>query len=230
MTRIALYTLTAILILAAGAGGALAYRTAQKPDPSAVLALTDAYATYTQHEQQRFAAALAPGRGENTLRQQLNTTLAKTLTGNIATSTRHQLSERGLEQVATMRKRVKAMEARRVAIDEAITEVERTAESLNDPDAVRLAKQMRERFRVVDRIKTLSSEITGQIAGVFTRIDENNGKLTPEHVSELNASIPKAERRFDERVRLYEELKELDADITDAYDRFTADMSTTTSR
>jgi hypothetical protein len=230
MSRFIFATVLIALVVAVGAGGALAYRAHYGPDPAAVLALTDAYATYKQYEQQRFAAALAPGRGENTLRQQLNTTLAKTLTGKIGTSTRHTLSERGLEQVAAMRERVSNMEAHRLAVDDAIAGVERSAGALQDPDATQLADQMRERFKTIDRIKTLSKEITRQIESVFQRIDESGGRLTSEHVSELNASIPKAERRFDERVRLYDDLQELDADIERTYDRLTADLSTTTRR
>lgn len=204
------------VVLIALTGGAIIYFSRK-----ANTDFTQSYTAYAEHAARAENAALVPGVPNNPIRQQLNQTLSQVLASNISAASRLTLSQGGEQLLETSGKQIDNIGTLGQEMNVDIEKMDLVANSATDFSAktemrsiVALAQHKAE---IIEDIRGLSYRANFETKQIFDRIIQEDGKLTNEHVSELNNELPDLEDQFNKRQNLYNELQAVDQQISDTY-------------
>ncbi len=179
---------------------------------------TRSYDIFATLSEAHVLAAFLPATNENLLRQELNRMLSDVLAAELSDSERTLRAERGLVLLGELEKQIDAIGERGEAVSRELETLEARASGGERQEIVRLAL---ERMRIIGDIRGLSYRANYHTADIFNRVLGDGGRLTPEHVKDLNTQIPVVEEQFDRRAGLYSELESVNKSI----DRVINDLS-----
>lgn len=155
--------------------------------------------------------AYTPGAATNPLRQTLNHILGEVLTKETSPSVRLQDAEQGLDLIAQMNLQVDAIGSSAPPVSTTIQALEAAQ---NDPGnvlrrglIVSLVTAARAQMATIEDIRGLSYRADFQTKQIFQRIVSDNGALSDQYVTQLNAELPDIEKQFEARENLYVQLQ-----------------------
>lgn len=185
------------------------------------IAFIDAYGAYAEVADRVDQLVHLPGTEGNTDRAELLTLLNSILTDSIDAGHREELARLAFNNLITLKKEIDEAHSAQARVYEELQNVERAskvfASMARRQSAGAVVMRARERAELTARITSVLSEGNDQTYAILSRILEEKGELSQEHIAVINGSTTVAQNRFDTLSALYADLvekkKALDADF-----------------
>jgi len=180
-----------------------------------------AYKAYAELSLEEENIIYVPAQPDNPTRQEMNLTLAQILGQKMTPIERLQKARRGEELAREYGHELDGIQDRGGSIDTSINAMEHTIDVATDLSSNGKEKEIvqlaRKRADLVSDIRALTARANFEITDIFRRIQSEKGVLSDKYVTELNAEVPDAEKRFDMRTNDYKELQDLSDQIVKDY-------------
>ena len=170
------------------------------------------YQAYSAAETEYETAAYKPAVGSNPIRQEVSYILVQVLQVPMSDATRLGFAKQGIAHLNDMEGEIDAIKVESDNVGPLIDTLEITAGNIGN---IRNRAKMRELVALARKNVSTISDIRGlsyrtdfYTDEVFERIIDDQGKMTPEHVTYLNDLIPQLEAQFNQRTNLYTRLGE----------------------
>ena len=182
---------------------------------------TRQYSAYSEAALAHETAALVPALEANPLRQDLNQALSNALADGAAEAERRAAAEEGLTLLVLAEGGLDAVGELGKEVEKALYDMEQLSGELilfsARGEMQETVARARARFEIVADIRGLSYRANHHTQEIFDRLIADQGKLTAEHVQELNHLIPQVEEQFDARSNLYADLEEAKIGVEEAF-------------
>lgn len=184
--------------------------------------LADEYAQLESLIDAQETRAYVPSAENNPVRQRVNRLLGEVLATGFTQGQRRERAEEGLRLLELMELQIDGIGEATQELDAAIVDIQKkspfTDEYLRSGGS-ELIRSLERRSEIIADIRGLSYRANFHTAEIFSKILQDNGELTSEHVLALNDQIPQVEEQFYRRSNLYNELEDLDITIGQTLDR-----------
>lgn len=217
---------TIVIAVIIGGGGVYAWRyfggfVGEQPH---IIAFVDAYGAYADVAEQVELLVHTPGTEGNQDRAELLALLNSLLTEPMDEPHREELARLAFTNLTALKKEIDAAQAAQAQLYEALQSMDVTSRSFvgigHRRDAGNVVALARKRAELSARITSILSETNDHTYAIITRILEDGGALTTEHIQDINAAIDTAEQRFDTLSGLYTELIEKRTELEQAIASF----------
>lgn len=210
--------LIAALLLAIG-GGIFFFGGSGRHDDFA-----QAYRAYSSASEAHVFTASVPSREDNPIRARLLKLLSFVLSDSgLTDEDRLEYAREGITLIDEAEHQIDQIGTYALPLGDALRTLEGAADRVwgtGREEAQQIAALAATRAEDVSDIRGLSYSANAHIETIFRRILKDNGALTAEHVIDLNNQLPAAEKAFDDRSNLYEEILGIQDEMDDLYASF----------
>lgn len=218
--------IVALLVLMGGGAYAWYYFGGFDGDDAGAIAFIDAYGAYSEAALKVDALTHAPTVEQNEGRVDLLERLTSILTGTLTAAERESQARAAFGDLDALKREIDAAQAAHGDLYKTQRDLEAAGVRLANARSEAVAKEIlalaRSRTELAISITSLVSENHDHMYAILTRILDERGELSQEHVIQINASTDGAEARRDELERSYEELVRIEAETRATFARFVA--------
>jgi hypothetical protein len=206
--------ITILLSILIGAGGVYVwtYYGGFVPEKGQAIAFINRYGDYEEVAEQVEALVHLPGTAQNSDRTQLYALLTSLLTDAISNERREELARVAFNNLTALKREVDAAQTAQASLYVELEELGQAGSAFASVALERQASALvdgaRKRAELSARITSILSEMNEQTYAIITRILADRGKLTSEHIRNINEATDGAEKRFETLKQLYEELED----------------------
>jgi hypothetical protein len=165
-----------------------------------------------------------PGTENNSDRSELLRLLNSILTEKLEPKRREELARIAFTNLDVLKKEVDSAQIYQANLYKVIQEMGNVSVKFSAVDLRNKAESIvmlaRERAELSSRITSVLSEMNEQTYAIITRILEEKGKLTDEHIIAINNATDMAEERFHSLEVLYEKLLDKKNEMDKSFDEF----------
>jgi hypothetical protein len=165
-----------------------------------------------------------PGTENNSDRSELLRLLNSILTEKLEPKRREELARIAFTNLDVLKKEVDSAQIYQANLYKVIQEMGNVSVKFSAVDLRNKAENIvmlaRERAELSSRITSVLSETNEQTYAIITRILEEKGKLTDEHIIAINNATDMAEERFHSLEVLYEKLLDKKNEMDKSFDEF----------
>lgn len=213
---------TIIVAIVIGGGGVYAWRYfgGFAGEQSQIVAFIDAYGAYADVAEQVELLVHIPGTEGNQDRAELLGLLNSILTESMDDSRREELARLAFTNLTALKKEIDAAQAAQAQLYETLHDMDTASRAFVGigyrHDSGEVVSLARKRAELSARITSILSETNDHTYAIITRILEDAGVLTTEHIQDINVATDAAEQRFDTLSELYAELMERRTELEQA--------------
>lgn len=218
--------ITIVVALILGGGGTFAwmYYGGFESESSEAIAFIDTYGDYTEVADRVELLVNMPGTESNSARKELLTLLESILTKKMSPEKRDSLSRLAYSNLTTLEKEVDAAQSAQAQLYEELQKLDTAAKQFDAIDLQKRATEIvviaRKRAEISARITSILSETNDQTHAIVTRILAEKGKLSQDHIIEINETTQEATARFETLEGLYNTLLEKKDEMDKAFSEF----------
>ena len=209
-----------IIVLGSIAGGIWYFFSMSQPlETRERGALTQTHSVYERESIRQTEILAKPGSGSNINRANLHMLLSQMLTADLTDDERKTLAEQARGQAEKLRTdidRTKGVHTSVVRAIESIQDVSIASRAYSKKQESLISLMMQKQV-TAESITTTLYAINDQTEGIITRILDEEGALTPEHIQYINEETSDAETRHDQLTQLYHEYESLGDEVESMY-------------
>ncbi len=165
-----------------------------------------------------------PGTENNSDRRELLTLLNSILTDNIEPERREELARLAFTNLDVLKKEVDSAQIYQARLYKVLQKLDEASRKFSSVDlrnrAMNIVALARKRAEISSRITSVLSETNEQTYAIITRILEEKGKLTNEHIIQINETTDVAEERFASLELLYAEIMKKKEEMNSEFNDF----------
>jgi hypothetical protein len=220
---------TVVVSALLGGGGVYAwyYFGGFEEEKTNAVAFINTYGDYSAIAQEVEALVHMPGVEENSDRAELERLLTSLLTDTLTQSRREELARLAYNNLIVLKREVDTAQTKQAQLYKVLEELDTSSKLFTgagiEKQAGDIVAGARKRAELSARITSVLSEMNEQTYAIITRILEDKGELTQEHIQYINDTTAYAEERFATLSGLYTDLQQKTTETETLFAQFVKD-------
>jgi len=225
--RAILVTIVISALLGGGGVYAWQYYGGFKEEKTNAIAFINAYGDYAAVAREVENLAHVPGVEGNNDRKELERLLTSLLTEQLSAPRREELARLAYNNLQALKREVDIAQTKQAGLYTAMEGLDTVAKTFDGAGvrerALAIVAGARKRAELSARITSTLSEMNEQTHSIITRILEEKGELSQEHIHYINEGTAYAEERFETLSDLYVELQAKKGESESLFAQFVKD-------